>query len=72
MIVLHGGGHLWSFLGGVVVACVRVWALGTTGADCLSLFLGGGGFCGLFWVVEADCGGGVVINGSRVLVGLVA
>ena len=40
------------------------------GADWLSSFLGGGTrFCGLFWVVEADCGGGVVIDGSHVLVG---
>ena len=65
-------GHFWVVWSLPVSACGR-WAPLMGGADCLSLFLGGGSrFRGLFWVVEADCGGGVVIDGSRVLVGLVA
>ena len=65
-------GHFWVVWSSPVSACGR-WAPLVGGADWLSSFLGGGShFRGLFWVVEADRGGGVVIDGSRVLVGLVA
>ena len=65
-------GRFWVVWSSPVSVCGR-WAPLMGGADWLSLFLGGGShFHGLFWVVEADRGGGIVIDGSHVLVGLVA
>ena len=65
-------GCFWVVWASPVSACGR-WAPLMGGADWLWSFLGGGSrFRGLFWVVEADRGGGVVIDGSHVVVGLVA